>query len=185
MTKAVQEAVLPLLNEQDEAANLLNYVDPATTVLLPDTDLEVVRIQRDVNGNVVVATTHKLPNLRFRLGDLLLEAVSSGVTAAGALGQPLRLIVAALRFLRTLHKLSAIEIERTDAELLVAIFRLAQEQAQVRVDDLPAVLPGWEEAQIALSLERLDLLSCIELRMDSIVLNETILVLQKDDLAVV
>jgi hypothetical protein len=185
MTKAVQEALLPLLNEQDAAANLLNYVDPATTILLPETDLEVVRIQRDVNGNVMVATTHKLPNLRFRLGDLLLEAVSSGVTAAGSLGQPLRLIVAALRFLRTLHKLSAIEIERTDAELLVAIFRLAQEREQVRVDDLAAMLPGWEEAQIALSLERLDLLACIELRMDSIVLNETILVQQKDDLAVV
>lgn len=184
MTKAVQEALLPLLNEPDGAANLLDYVDPATTILLPETDLEVVRIQRDANGNVVVATTHKLPNLRFRLGDLLLEAVSSGVTAAGSLSQPLRLIVAALRFLRTLHKLSAIEIEQTDAELLVAIFRLAQEREQVRVDDLAALLPGWEEAQIALSLERLDLLACIELRMDSIVLNETILVKQKDEMAV-
>ena len=185
MTKAVQEAVLPLLNEQGEAANLLNYMDPAAAILLLETDLEVVRIQRDVNGNVVVATTHKLPNLRFRLGDLLLEAVSSGVTAAGSLGQPLRLIVAALRFLRTLHKLSAIEIEQTDAELLVAIFRLAQEREQVSVDDLTAVLPTWNEAQIALSLERLDLLACIELHMDRIVLNETILVKAKDEMTVV
>ena len=150
-------------------------------VALADTTLEVVRIQRDLDGHVVLATTQKLPNLRFNLGELLLEAASGGVTAAGAWGQPARLAVAALRFLRAVRKLSTLDIRREDAETLITLYRLSQEKKLVRVDDLLAAAPpGRDEAWTARSLERLERLGCIELRMDGIVLHETIIVQRQD-----
>jgi hypothetical protein len=187
MTNTIQEAVLPLVNEEDGDAGLLNYIDAVEQpIVLQDSDLEVVRIQRDVQGNVVVATTRKLPNLRFHLGDLLLEVVGSGMAVVGSLDQPLRLVLTGIRFLKTINKLTTIDVRKEDAEMLIAIFRLAQELKQVRVDDLDAVLPaGWDAARIAISLERLELLACIELTMEGITLNETILVQQRDESKVV
>ena len=63
------------------------------------------------------------------------------------------------------------------AEILIAIFRVVQEEEVVRVDDLCALLSGdWDEAKVARSLERLEALACIELGMEGVVLHEAIMV---------
>jgi hypothetical protein len=72
-----------------------------------------------------------------------------------------------------------------DAEMLIAISRLTQEAAftnrRVRVDDLSSLLADkWDAAGIARSLERLELLACIEMGMEAIILNETIVVSQME-----
>ncbi len=182
MTGSVQEALAPLLSAEDGDERLLNFIDPVSeAVVLQDSGLETVTIQRDAAGSVVLATSVKLPNLRFRLGDLLLEAAGSGLSIAGALDQPLALVVTGLRFLRTVRGLAALAIREEDAQMLIAIYRLAQEERRVQAADLPALLPsGWDEARVARALERLELLACIELRMEGIVLNETIIVQRLD-----
>ena len=182
MTNTVQEAVGPIIGEQGGDERLLDYVDGVGEAIeLQDSGLEVVRVQRDVAGNVVLATTIKLPNLRFRLGDLLLEAAGTGVAVAGSLDHPLRLVLTGLRFLRAVRKLAVIDIRKEDAEMLIAIYRVAQEEARVRVGDLPVMLSAaWNESMVARSLERLESLACIELRMEGIVLNETIIVQRVD-----
>ena len=120
-------------------------------------------------------------NLRFRLGDLLLEATGTGVAVAGSLDHPLRLLLTGLRFLRAVRQLAVIDIRKEDAEMLIAIYRLTQEEARVRVDHLPAMLSAaWNDSKIARSLERLETLACIELRMEGIILNETIIVQRVD-----
>jgi hypothetical protein len=186
VTSTVQEALAPLLSEEDGASGLLHYIDAVEgTIALANSDLEIVRIQRDRDGNIIVATTRKLPNLRFNLGDLLLEAAGGGLMAAGAMGHPFPLVVAGLRFLRAVRKLSTLDIRQQDAEMLIAIFRLTQEAAftnrRVRVDDLSSLLADkWDAAGIARSLERLELLACIEMGMEGIILNETIVVSQME-----
>ncbi len=178
MTNTIQQAVLPLIQEEDGDADLLNYLDLVEeAIVIPDDGLEAVRVQRDMQGHVVVATTQKLPNLRFRLKDLLVEAASTGTGMAAALDKPVVLVLSGIRFLKTLRKLSTLDVHKEDAEMLIAIYRLEQEERRVRVDDLPALLPGeWNDRQVARSLERLELLACIEVGMDGITLNETILV---------
>ena len=182
MTYSVQETLIPLITAQGGDERLLGYIDTIFEAAeFQDSGLEAVRIQRDVAGNVVLATTIKLPNLRFRLGDLLLEAVGTGVAVTGSLDRPLALVVAGLRFLRAVRKLAVIDIRKEDAEMLIAIYRLAQEEARVRVGDLPVMLSAaWNESMVARSLERLESLACIELRMEGIVLNETIIVQRVD-----
>lgn len=177
MTGIEKEAVATLLAAEDGDALLLNYVEGVATIALADSDLEVVRVQRDAQGNVVIATTRKLPNLRFRLGDLLLEAVGTGMSVAGALDQPLKLALTGIRFLRSVRQMATLDIGKAEAEALLAIYRLTQEETVVRVDDLLLALPGgWDERQVARSLEKLELLACIELGMDGITLHETIMV---------
>ncbi len=178
MTNSIQQAIAPLIAAEEGDERLFNYVDAAVgNINLQDDGLEVIGIQRDKAGNVVVATSLKLPNLRFRLGELLLEATGSGVAIAGSFDKPIKLVLTAIRFLRSLHKLATLDIGKADAEMLIAIFRLTQEEGTVQVDDLPAMLgEGWDERDVALSLERLDRLACIELKMDGVVLSETIVV---------
>jgi len=182
MTNSVQESLGLLVSEQEGDQQLLEYIDTFNeTIELQDSGLEAVRIQRDVGGNVVLATTVKVPNLRFRLGDLLLEAGGTGAAIAGLLDHPLRLVLAGIRFLRAVRQLATLEIRDKDAELLIAIFQLAQEEAGVQVGDLPMMLSAsWDERQVARSLERLETLGCIELGMEGIIMNETILVQQVD-----
>lgn len=178
MTDTLTTLILPIINNENGDATLLNYLDRIDkSILLPDDGLETIRIKRDGDGNVVFATTQKLPNLRFRLGDLLLETSGTGLSMAGSLDKPLGLVLTGIRFLKTLRKLSTIEVEKEDAEMLIAIYVLIQEEKRVHVGDLPALLPSnWSEAKIAVSLERLERLACIELKMNNIILNETILV---------
>lgn len=172
-----KEAVAALIAEENGEALLLNYVEDVETIELADSALEAVRIQRDVQGNVVLATTRKLPNLRFRLGDLLLETVGTGMSVAGSLDQPLKLVLTGIGFLRSVRKMATLDIKKEDAEVLIALFRLTQEEAVVRVDDLLAVLSGdWDEGRVARSLEILEMLACINVEMSGITLNETIMV---------
>ena len=178
MTASVQETVAPLIAAEEGDERLLNFIDPVSAAVeLQDSGLEAVTIQRDAAGAVVLATSVKLPNLRFRLADLLLEAAGTGLSLAGALDHPLALVITGLRFLRTVRGLAALPVRAEDAELLIAIYRLAQEERRVQPADLPPLLPAaWDEARLARSLERLERLACIELRMEGIFLNETIIV---------
>ena len=84
------------------------------------------------------------------------------MAAAGSLDAPWKLLLVGLRFLRTIRKLSTIDIRKDDAVVLVAIYRLSKEETIVRVDDVLSVLPdSWHEAKLAQSLEKLEELACI------------------------
>jgi transposase len=100
---------------------------------------------------------------------------------AGSLDQALRLVLTGIQFLRAVRRLATLDIRKEDAEMLIAIFRVTQEESVAQVDDLYALLPaGWDEAKVARSLERLEALACIEMGTEGIVLNETIIVQRVD-----
>jgi hypothetical protein len=155
---------------------------------LPDVDskrgdvAEQIKVILDPDGGDVVQTTSlKLPNLRFKLGQFLLEALGAGLSISGTLGEPLATALTAIRFLRNTQNLASVEIGRKDAELLLAVYRLTREEEVITVDDLiPVLVPGhMAEDDLARALERLERLGCIGLGMGEVQLNESIVIKRK------
>lgn len=128
-------------------------------------------------GDITVATTLKIPNLKFHLREFLLESTSSAIAASGSLNSPIQLTLVGIRFLQKIHKLATIDIDKDDAEILLAVHKLVKSNEIVSVDSLIEVLDdNKSKPKIAKSLEVLENLSCITLTMDEIILNETIII---------
>lgn len=139
--------------------------------------IQQIKLILSEEGDISVATTLKIPNLKFQLGEFLLESTSSTIAAAGSLKDPIRLALVSIRFLQKIHSLATINIDEADAEILLAIYKLGKSNEMVSVDNLIEVLDSSKsEAEIAKSLETLEDLSCITLTMDEIILNETIII---------
>lgn len=143
--------------------------------------IEHIDIVMSEQGDITVATTLKLPNLRFRLGDFLLEATSTAVSAASSPERPLVLALTAIKFIRTVRNLATIEIDREDAVVLLEIYKQVRDEGMVTVDVLGSTMDKHlASGDLARSLERLDRLGCIVLDDGEIQLNETIVVRRKE-----
>lgn len=139
--------------------------------------IQQIEIALNEEGDITVATTLKIPNLKFHLGEFLLESTSSAVAISGSLKDPIRLALVGIRFLQKTRKLATINIDATDAEILLAVYKLVKSNEMVNVDNLIEVLDGKKsESEIAKSLETLENLSCITLTMGEIILNEIIVI---------
>jgi hypothetical protein len=142
--------------------------------------VQQIKIVLNQEGDITAATTLKIPNLKFNLGSLILESVTSVVTLTSA-KEPIKIALIAIRFLQTILRLSTIRISEHDAEVLVALYILSKEEKVVSVDQLVEALKSeMVEAKISKSLENLEHLACISLVMDEIILNETIIIRRED-----
>lgn len=162
-----------------EADIFLDQYIETTTVHGSGKD-EAVRIKRGPDGDIILRTSLKLPNLRFRLKDLLFEAALAGSAIFTSQGWSFAQVMVALGFLREVRRLSKIEISHEQAVLLIAIFKLTKLRKQVTVDLLQAALESdGMSIDVGKVLLQLETLKCIETDMDVIRLNETIYVTQE------
>lgn len=182
MTNESQENLLEIIQqagEQEVIELMQGYL-----VELEDIDetqdaetVQQIKIALNQEGDITVATSTKIPNLKFKLGEFVLESVSSGVALASSTSSPVKLALVGIRFLQKVLNLSSVEISSFDAEVLTALYKLEKRDSVLSVDQLVEVMKkDHTEAQIAKSLERLERLSCITLTMDEIILNETIVI---------
>lgn len=182
MTNELQENLLEIIQQagEQEAVELLR----SCLVELEDIDetqdaetVQQIKIALDQEGDITVATSIKIPNLKFKLGEFILESVSSGVALASSLNSPVKLALVGIRFLQKVLHLSSVEISPFDAEVLIALYKLEKTDSILSVDRLVDVIgKNQTESRIAKSLESLERLSCITLTMNEIILNETIVI---------
>ena len=182
MTNELQENLLEIIQQagEQEAVELMQRY----LVELEDIDetqdaetVQQIKIALDQEGDITVASSIKIPNLKFKLGELILESVSSSVALASSTSSPVKLALVGIRFLQKVLHLSSVDISPFDAEVLVALYKLEKEDGTLSVDQLVEVMKkNRTETQIARSLESLERLSCITLTMDEIILNETIVI---------
>ena len=138
----------------------------------PETQ-EAVKILLDSAGDITVATSLKLPNVKLRLGDFLFACASAVAGASSAFDDPVKLALVVLGFLRSVLKLSEVEIRREDAEVLLSIYRLTCDEGVATESMLLEVQNHVDDSK---SLARLSQLGCITQIGDEIKLNETIVV---------
>lgn len=134
---------------------------------------EVLKIQLDEGGDVVKASSRKIGNLRFRLSELLWHG---GTSAAGAVvghQHGIALALAALNFLKRAFDLSAMEVSKEDAELLLRIKEL-HASGCVPTEEMLKGTP--EDFKIATTLQRLAKLGCITVLAGEVRLHESIII---------
>ncbi|WP_420640471.1 hypothetical protein [Candidatus Leptofilum sp.] len=182
MTSELQENLLSVMQQagQLNTVNLMqNYLVelPVVNETQDAETIQQIKIALDQEGDITVATSIKIPNLKFKLGEFLLEAVSSSVALASSTKSPIKLALVAIRFLQKILQLSSVDIDEFDAKVLVALYKLEKEDGILTVDQLVEVMERERpDARIAKSLENLERLSCITLTMGEIILNEVIVI---------
>lgn len=134
---------------------------------------EAVKVLLDSAGDVTVATSLKLPNIKLKLGDFLFACATAVTAASSAFDEPAKLVLVVLGFLRSVRKLSEVELRREDAEVLLSIYRLTCDE---RVATESMLLEMRNRVDDSKSLAKLSQLACITRIGDEIKLNETIVV---------
>ena len=166
--------------DNDEAEKLLNkHIDEIEMddALQKSELVEQIKAQLNSQGDITVATSQKVQNLKFKLADFLLEAGGSGLSVAGSLLNPLVLAFTGIKFLWELQKLMTLTIEQKDAEVLLALYGLVKQSKVLTTDEVHELVgKRCGEDQVARSLDTLEELGCITVTMNEIHLNETIVV---------
>jgi len=178
---------LPLLEQaaRDGSPEGREILESAIEVLpidgapMPDGTPFDIEVLLNSGGTVDVATTRKVPNLRFRLGEVMLEVIGLGVKVPGALNNPISTVLSALSFVRNIRKLATIELAPGDAELVIRIFQLTRDRKILGIDSLISATPHLSESQRAEALARLEQLACIKLEDGTVQMNEIIIVRRK------
>jgi hypothetical protein len=184
MTAPNTSELVPLLEQaaQEGSAEGRAILESALEVLpgegevTPDGTPFEVQVLLNARGTIAVATTRKVPNLRFRLGEVLVEVVGYGIGLPGKLQNPIAAVLSTLSFLRSLNKLATISLDSGDAELLITIFRLTRDREVLSLDALSSATSELQEPQRIAALERLERLACITLGEGTVQMNETIIV---------
>lgn len=162
--------------EGRQAIEMVLEVLPFEGAPKPDGTSFDINILLDHQGSVVLATSRKVPNLRFRLGEFLLLLTEQVVKLPTTISNPITAALSAISFLRSITGMATIPIEQTDAELLITIFRLTRDHEVISVDELIPSIKGLVEQTLIESLERLSHLGCIDLNAGQLRMNEFIVV---------
>lgn len=184
MTEFDTSELVPLLelSRQEGSAEGTHILETMLEVLpsegapMPDGTPFDIQVLLDAEDSIVLATTRKVPNLRFRLGDFLLTVTKQIVELPGAISNPVSAALSVISFLRKLNDLATVPIDPIEAEVLLTIFRLTRERKTITVDELIAVTPNLKELRRIEALERLNKLGCIRLTMSNMQMNEEIIV---------
>lgn len=164
-----------------EAANFINKYIAEIHLPIQGGSEEVVKIRRGSGGDITLATSLKIPNLRFQFGELLLEIYRTVVLTKASPEQPYRQILIGIDFLRRIRKLSGVDISTRQAKLLLAIYQLAQTEKRVTVGMVTELLKvDPDNGAVAADLSALERLGCIRLTMRQITLCETIEVVRQE-----
>jgi len=141
---------------------------------------EALLITLDEDGKPTTTTTTKVANLRFNLGEALLEVAEMAMSAEIPPQHPLKLLVATIRFLRKMRELATIDVGTSEAEILLSISKLLYEKEAVTLDKLGECMTrAATEEQVARSLSFLERLGCVRLAENGIELVEQVTVKQQ------
>lgn len=156
-----------------------NYIDDMEAVNPVDSS-ERVKIKRTKQGEIIIATSLKIPNLRFRMGELLFRMVGKGISIAGAKGELWKTSFFIISFLRDVCELASRQLIAQDAQVLVAIYALTntENHKQIRVDQVVEYLQKeLTREQVSSSLAELEKIWCIEVNdQDGITLIESVVI---------
>lgn len=151
-----------------------NYIDSA----------ERVKVTRNNEGDVIVATSLKIPNLRFNLWKLLYSVTEKGIAIIDAKGEPFRTAFFIIAFLKDVFELSSTPITNQDATILVGIHVLNKTNSRrpVTVDQVNNYFFGkFTENQILDSLENLKTIACIFISDDGIIeITESLIIVSEE-----
>lgn len=166
----------------DEKVNQIieTYFDDMTGYNLIDS-AERVTIKRTQAGDVIAATSLKIPNVRFRMGELLYRSVGKGFSIAGAQAQDdlFKTLYFIFGFLRDVFELSKLALIEQDARVLIGIYSLANADnlTLIKQDQLVEFFQNQLTGeQIAASLAELARIWCIELTDHGIRLVESLVI---------
>lgn len=170
------------LPEQIDVSSMVAFLSlHVEEIKLSSGTVEVLTIKRNDERKVVTITSIKLPNLRFKLGALLMEGLTTTLAVQSALDNKLELFLVAVNFLKKIRELVMVEVSLQEAEVLLALYTLAHQRQALTVDNIKDTLGDkLSEVYISESLDVLEELKCIRLTMDGIVLVETIIVERED-----
>lgn len=141
---------------------------------------EVVRMVINERADVIVATTMKIPNLRFRPGKLLFEAAKSAKDFYDSRDRPPLQAFVIIRFMMKVRGLSRIEIPPDQARVLMALYVLSREEPRVTKDMLfQNLVLSIREEELPHLLEALEKLACIRFKDNLVLLNEEIDVVRR------
>jgi hypothetical protein len=144
------------------------------------TALETLIIKGGKN-KVIIVTTTKLYNLRFRIKDLLLETLKVTVKLEASKNNILAFVLVVLEFLQKVSGLMEYTLSECEAKVLIEMCFISNERAKITIDKLFVALENsFNQAQILRSLEILEKLSCIRHGTDEISLVEEILFLEEE-----
>ena len=179
----LQEVIQEIASSTDADAQVSRSLLQKHMVELADWDattpietIKQIQIALSEEGNVTIATSMKIPNIKFRLGEFLLEAISIAVTASSSSDTPVKLVLAGLKFLQKVRELATVMITPTDAEVLIAVQELTVKREIPTVDMILEYMGKEKEKQVAKALETLENLACITVSMNEILLNESIVI---------
>jgi hypothetical protein len=131
-------------------------------------------------GTTASVATSKFSNLKFRLKDLLLEALKTTVKVQSSKNNGLALALVVLEFLQKAAGMMEYRLSTDDATILLEMYTLENEKGKINLEQLFASLkPALTETQILQSLDLLEKLSCIKYDLDQINLVETIVFTQE------
>jgi hypothetical protein len=130
--------------------------------------------------NTATVMTSKFSNLKFRLKDLLLEALKTTVKVQSSKNNGLALALVILEFLQKAAGMMEYHLSTEDARILLEMYTLENEKGKINLEQLFTNLkPALTETQILQSLDVLEKLSCIKYDLDQINLVETIIFAQE------
>lgn len=136
--------------------------------------LEAIDLKIDEQQRAVSGTATKIQNLKFNLIELIIQILETGGGIMGLKGNPFTAILLIIRFLQKLKNLSILPLNERDAQILLVIFQLQQEGDTLNLENLYQHIDRLTEEEIQQTLTRLERLGCITLKMDGVVMHETI-----------
>jgi len=168
--------------KNDEINLVSSFLEVNQTTQSDEIFSKEIRIIQNQEQNITIATTVKLPNLKFKLGELLLEILGSGSALAESLEKPLSVTLIAIRFLQRIRQLSETPITLNEARVLIEIHKMILDDTVSTIDNIYSQLNDeMKSSQIAASLHNLEMLGCITTLDGKIKLNENITIIHKGD----
>ena len=155
-----------------------NYIDEIEHFNYSD-NAESVKITRTKEGEIIVATSLKIPNLHFRVGELIYSLVDKGIKIVSANGEPFRISFFVIGFLRDVFELSNHPLTTQDAKVLVGIYILVKTYSKkiITVDQVVEFFQQeLTDSQISKSLAELERIACVALSTNGIQIIETIVI---------
>src|SRR5215216_5768061 len=110
------------------AAILSETVQVETPTTAPGSEGSVgqIRIKETPQGDIVLATSRKIPNIRLNLRKALVDGIPKTASIWSALDHPFVIPFLVLSFLGFLQDLKTITISESDAKVAMEVFRLSQ-----------------------------------------------------------
>lgn len=166
MNKELEEQLTKLADDLTisvkEASQIINYFQGKNETL------ESITIK--LSGD---SKTTKFSNLRFRLKDLFMSLLEGAATFPDNLENKFKVVYSVLLLIQKIRKLQVYPLSKTEAQLLVEMFRMDLDRDAISVENLSSQL-GWNQEDLITHLDNLERLGCISYSMAGVKIEEVI-----------